>query len=238
MERRGVGGLLRALAVLALCGAIGVEPAAATDFGANDDTGKWSADAGAAFYDDMAALGLRQVVVTVRWQPSDPLGLGERPILDLTVGAARAAGLEVVFATYPYPPREIEARLARPEAFGAWLSELARRYPEVRGYVVGNEPNQPAFWRPQFSKARQMSAAGFGPFLAAGYDALKSVDPTLTVVGVGLSPRGNDKPFARSNISTSPVRFLAALGAWYRASGRARPLKTIRRRRARRTSRG
>ncbi len=224
MERRGVGGLLRALAVLALCGAIGVGPAAATDFGANDDTGKWSADAGAAFYDDMAALGLRQVVVTVRWQPSDPLGLGERPILDLTVAAARAAGLEVVFATYPYPPREIEARLARPEAFGAWLSELARRYPEVRGYVVGNEPNQPAFWRPQFSKARQMSAAGFGPFLAAGYDALKSVDSTLTVVGVGLSPRGNDKPFARSNISTSPVRFLAALGAWYRASGRARPL--------------
>ena len=36
---------------------------------------------------------------------------------------------------------------------------------------------------------------------------------TLTVVGVGLSPRGNDRPQAKSNVSTSPVRFLAALGA-------------------------
>ena len=142
----------------------------------------------------MASLGLRQTVVTVRWLPSDPLALGERPLLDLTVAAARAAGLSVVFATYPYPTREVEAGLARPEAFGAWLGELAQRYPTVRQFVVGNEPNQPAFWRPQFSAAKQRSARTFGPFLAAGYDALKAVDPTLTVVGVGLSPRGNDRP--------------------------------------------
>jgi hypothetical protein len=198
--------------------------ARAADVGANDDTGKFSPDAGAAFYGQMAALGLRQAVVTVRWLPSDPLALGERPLLDLTVAAASAAGLRVVFATYPYPPREVESGLARPEAFGAWLGELAQRYPAVRQFVVGNEPNQPAFWRPQFVRAAQRSARTFGPFLAAGYDALKAVDPTLTVVGVGLSPRGNDRPAARSNVSTSPVRFLASLGAWYRASGRTRPL--------------
>jgi hypothetical protein len=198
--------------------------AAAADVGANDDTGKFAPDAGAAFYGEMASLGLRQTVVTVRWLPSDPLALGERPLLDLTVAAARAAGLSVVFATYPYPPREMEAGLARPEAFGAWLGELAQRYPTVRQFVVGNEPNQPAFWRPQFSRNKQRSARTFGPYLAAGYDALKAVDPALTVVGVGLSPRGNDRPTAKSNVSTSPVRFLASLGAWYRASGRARPL--------------
>ena len=198
--------------------------AAAADVGANDDTGKFAPDAGAAFYGEMASLGLRQTVVTVRWLPSDPLALGERPLLDLTVAAAPAAGRGVVFATYPYPPREMEAGLARPEAFGAWLGELAQRYPTVRQFVVGNEPNQPAFWRPQFSGNKQRSARAFGPYLAAGYDALKAVDPTLTVVGVGLSPRGNDRPTARSNVSTSPVRFLASLGAWYRASGRARPL--------------
>ena len=49
-------------------------------------------------------------------------------------------------------------------------------------------------------------------------------DPAIQVVGIGLSPRGNDKPKAKSNVSTSPVRFLRALGAWYRASGRTRPL--------------
>ena len=94
----------------------------------------------------------------------------------------------------------------------------------MRQYVVGNEPNQGAFWRPQFARASQRSARAFGPFLAAGYDALDAVDPDLTVVGVGLSPRGNDRPLARSNVSTSPVRFLAMLGSWYRASGREQPL--------------
>ena len=223
MDKGGGGGLWRALVVVA-CALAAAVPAAAADFGANDDTGKWAPDAGAGVYAQMASLGLRQVVVTVRWQPSDPLGLAERPVLDLTVAAARSAGVDVVFAAYPYPPREIEAGLARPAAFGAWLSELAQRYPEVRGYVVGNEPNQPAFWRPQFARSRQLSAAAFGPFLAAGYDALKGIDRSLTVVGVGLSPRGNDRPFARSNVSTSPIRFLAALGAWYRSSGRGAPL--------------
>jgi hypothetical protein len=215
---------VRALVALVVAALVCTGAAAGADVGANDDTGKFSPDAGAAFYAEMAALGLRQTVVTVRWRPSDPLALAERPLLDLTVAAARSAGLSVVFATYPYPPREVEAGLARPEAFGAWLAELAHRYPDVRQFVVGNEPNQPAFWRPQFARARPLSARSFGPFLAAGYDALKGVDEGITVVGVGLSPRGNDRPTAKSNVSTSPVRFLAALGAWYRASGRGRPL--------------
>ena len=209
-----------AASVAALLGAGG----APAGVGANDDTGKYAPDAGASFYADMTALGLQQAVITVRWLPSDPLALTERPLLDLTVAAARRAGLAVVFAAYPYPPRELEGGLARPEDFGAWLAELARAYPEVRQFVVGNEPNQGAFWRPQFSRSAQRSAKAFGPFLAAGYDALDAVDPELTVVGVGLSPRGNDRPQAKSNVSTSPVRFLAALGRWYRSSGRERPL--------------
>ena len=104
----GLGGLVRALVALVASGTFAL-PAAAASFGANDDTGKWAPDAGAALYSEMASLGLRQVVVSVRWQPSDPLALAERPILDLTLAAARSAGLDVVFATYPYPPREIEA---------------------------------------------------------------------------------------------------------------------------------
>ncbi len=130
-----------------------------------------------------------------------------------------------MLAVYPYPPREIQSGLARPAAFAAWLSAVAARYPSVKQYVVMNEPNQPAFLRPQFRKnGANASAAVAGAFLAAGYDALKAADPTIRVVGLGLSPRGNDRPTAPSNISTSPVRFLTALGAWYRASGREKPL--------------
>jgi hypothetical protein len=220
MGWRGTACVLTALLGLLGC----ANSVRAADIGANDDTGKYEPDAGASVYREMASLGMNETIITVRWQPSDPLGLGERPLLDVTVAAARGAGLQVVFAAYPYPPREVADGSASPDAFGAWLAELARQYPDVREYIVGNEPNQPAFWRPQFFRTTPLSATTFGPFLAAGYDALKSVDPDLTVVGVGLSPRGNDRPDARSNVSTSPVRFLAELGAWYRHSGRERPL--------------
>ena len=214
--------LRQRLSPCALLAGASVAPAA--DVGANDDTGKYAPDAGAAFYAEMAALGLRQTVVTVRWLPSDPLALQDQRLLDLT-SPRLGAGLRVVFATYPYPPREIEAGLGAAGGVRRLARRARARYPDVRQFVVGNEPNQPAFWRPQFARrARTPPRPAFGPFLAAGYDALKAVDPAIAVVGVGLSPRGNDRPQAKSNVSTSPVRFLAALGAWYRASGRTRPL--------------
>ena len=211
-----------ALTVALLCGAsVGV----AADVGANDDSAKHSDDGGAALYAEMAALGLRQTVIGVRFRPSEAMLIQDKPLLDRAIASAQAAGLRVVLAVYPYPPREIEAGLSSPSLFASYVGVLASIYPEVKQFVIGNEPNQPAFWRPQFDAAGQIaSAPAFGPYLAAAYDVLKAVDPAITVVGVGLSPRGNDRPTARNNISTSPVRFLRALGAWYRRSGRTLPL--------------
>ena len=216
-----------ALAGALLAGALlGVGSSArAADVGANDATGKYLGDAGAAMYADMAALGMRQIVLPVRFKASEPTTIQDKSLLDVTIPAAQQAGLRVVLAVYPYPTREIEAGLATPSLFGSYVGAVASIYPEVKQFVVGNEPNQPAFWRPQFnSRGRMLSAPVFGQYLATAYDALKAVDPAIKVVGVGLSPRGNDRPLAKSNVSTSPVRFLRALGNWYRASGRELPL--------------
>jgi hypothetical protein len=173
----------------------------------------------------MRGLGLKQTVIGVRFVPSEPMTVQDKPELDRAISNATAAGLRVVLAVYPYPPRELEAGLSSPAVFASYVGVLASIYPQVDEFIVGNEPNQPAFWRPQFDAAGQnASAAAFGPYLAAAYDTLKAVNPKIEVVGVGLSPRGNDRPNARSNISTSPVRFLRALGGWYRRSGRTRPL--------------
>ncbi|MFN0154197.1 MAG: hypothetical protein ACKVUT_07445 [Gaiella sp.] len=212
--------------VISLIGALAVASAGlGADIGANDDTGTHEPESRAVFYDRMATLGLRQVVLTVRFDPTVETGIANPELLDASVTAARARGLRVVFAVYPYPPRVIESGSVTPAGFASWLARLAGRYPSVRQYIVGNEPNQPAFWRPQFSsRGKPVSAAAFGALLAAAYDTLKAIDPAIRVVGIGLSPRGNDRPRARSNVSTSPVRFLAALGVWYRASGRTRPL--------------
>jgi hypothetical protein len=209
--------------VVALLGGASTAPAA--DVGANDDAGKYEADGGAALYGEMAQLGLRQVVIPVRFKPSEPIVIQDKALLDHAIPAARAAGLEVVVAAYPYPPRELEAGLGSASLFGSYVGAVAEIYPEVKQFTIGNEPNQPAFWRPQFgSGGHNVSAAAFGQYLATAYDSLKAADPAIEVSGVGLSPRGNDRPKAKDNVSTSPVRFLRALGDWYRASHRDKPL--------------
>src|SRR5918992_3611376 len=155
---------------------IGATPAPAADVGANDDSAKFAADGGAAMYAQMAEMGLEQTVIAVRFKPSQPMLIQDKQLLDRTIEEALDAGLRVVLAVYPYPPREIEAGLGSPAMFGAYVSTVARAYPQVRQLVVGNEPNQPAFWRPQFDKrGRNVSAATFGRYLAAAYDALKTV---------------------------------------------------------------
>lgn len=210
-------------AALALaCALTFAATAAAVDFGANDDTGKYAADGGAAFFAQMAETGLKQNVITVRWTPGSS-EIPDRERLDRTVPAALAAGIRPVFAVYPYPPSALEAAGATPLEFARWLREVATAYPQVATYIVGNEPNLNTFWRPQGDGAGAiLSAAAFGPYLAAGYDALKSVSPAITVLGVGLSPRGDRDPGATGK--SSPTYFLAALGAWYRASNRQTPL--------------
>ena len=204
-----------------LCALTLTTTAAAVDFGANDDTGRYSAGGGATFFAQMKASGLSQNVMTVRWTPGST-GVADAGFLDSAVPAAVAAGIKPVFAVYPYPPSAIEAGTADPAAFGAWVRALADAYPAVTTFIVGNEPNLNTFWRPQGDGTKVLSGAGFGPFLAAGYDALKSKSSGITVLGVGSSPRGDRAPQAAGK--SSPVHFLASLGAWYRASGRTAPL--------------
>ena len=223
--RRGRLVALIAAAAAASCAFGWAQEARAAGIGANDDTAKFLADGGSAYFKQMAALGLRQVVLTVRFTPGAATDIDPAGRLGAAVKNATAAGVRVVFAVYPYPPRELRSGLSSPAAFATWLKAVAMRYPVVRQFSVMNEPNQPAFLRPQFAHDRaNVSAATAGAYLAAAYDALKAIDPAITVIGVGLSPRGNDDARAPSNISTSPMRFLAALGRWYRASGRTAPL--------------
>src|SRR5262245_45158073 len=139
-----------ALAGALLAGALlGVGSSArAADVGANDATGKYLGDGGASLYADMAALGMHQIVLPVRFMASEPTTIQDKALLDATIPAALQAGLRVVLAVYPYPTREIEAGLATPSLFGSYVGAVASIYPEVKQFVVGNEPDQPAFWRP------------------------------------------------------------------------------------------
>jgi polysaccharide biosynthesis protein PslG len=193
-------------------------------FGIADDAGKYG-EGKASFFRELRALGMTENRISVHWHADRPRTIVEKAFLDRALPAARAQGVRVVFHVFALSPTAMTASPSAAQQFADFLALLARTYPHVRDYIVGNEPNQPRFWQPQFtSSGRGAAAAAYAELLARSYDSLKEVDPGIRVIGLGLSGRGNDLPFAPTNASASPVRFLRDLGAAYRASGRKGPI--------------
>src|SRR6476646_6580392 len=104
---------------------LGASVAVAADIGANDDSAKFADDGGASTYAAMSGLGLRQTVVGVRFVPSEPTTVQDKPQLDRALASATEAGLHVVLAVYPYPPRQLEAGLGSPALFASYVGVLA-----------------------------------------------------------------------------------------------------------------
>jgi hypothetical protein len=108
--------------------------------------------------------------------------------------------------------------------FAAFAAELVKAMPRIDGLVVGNEPNLNTFWMPQFGLGgRDVAATAYEDLLARTYDAVKDASSGINVIGVGLSPRGADRPQG-IRPTHSPTTFIRDLGRVYRASGRNRPL--------------
>jgi hypothetical protein len=198
--------------------------ASAMDVGVVDDFGIAPANT-TWFFDHLALLGMRENRVSIAWDPEAPTTIQRQLELEQYVSLATLRGVRVVFAVAPAQARSITASPSRAGQYAAFLQQLARTFPSVKDYIIGNEPNQPRFWQPQFTRRGvAASPAAYYALLARSYDALKGVDGTITVIGVGLSPRGNDQPRARDNVSISPVRFINGLGKAYRRARRTRPI--------------
>jgi hypothetical protein len=211
--------VLLALALtLAGCGGASHEPKLLV--GAVDDAAKYAPDA-AAQMKLARESGFRAVVLSAVWKPGASAAT-ELPALRRAVDAAVDEDVRPVLAVYQFSsatPADAPSR----RAFAAFAAGLAHGLPDVHDVIVGNEPNLNLFWQPQFDGAGgDAAAAAFEALLAETYDALKGVDESIQVIGAGLAPHGGDRPSSRP--THSPTRFIADLGAAYRASGRDRPL--------------
>jgi hypothetical protein len=207
-------------AALALAGNASAE----VQVGIADDLG-YHADLSTWFFDSLGELGMRENRVSVPFDAEAPTTIQGQAALDLYVPLATLRGVRIVFSVAPSKARAISGNRDAARQYAEYVALLARTYPTVKDFIIGNEPNQPRFWRPQFNAAgRNVSAGSYYALLAAAYDGLKAVDPAIRVIGLGLSPRGNDRPGAVDNVSTSPVRFINALGKAYRQSRRTRPI--------------
>ena len=212
-------------ALACACLALAAPAQASVDVGIADDRPVGAPDGGAAFFALMNDVGLRQVRLTVMWDPAQPATIENQAEIESLLPVAALRGIRVAFSVMPVRARSVTGSPRAAAEFAAFLQLLAQTFPTVKDVVVGNEPNQSRFWQPQFDAGgRGVAAAAYEALLARSYDALKAVDPSINVIGVGLSPRGNDNPSAAGNVSASPVKFLQGLGAAYRASRRRAPI--------------
>jgi len=165
--------------------------------------------------DGIAATGARWLRVDVDWDlvEHDRHELVWQPI-DRVVAAARRRGLDVLgLLTYTppwarppgtsnkHPPTDVDdfARFAR---------EAAARYGSkgVAAWEIWNEPNSAGFWEPA------ADPRAYAALLTAAARAIRTVDPSSTIVSGGLAPS------ADGDGSVSPSRFLTGI---YDAGARA-----------------
>ena len=173
---------------------------AAADIGVNDDSAKYGARRWVVLLrgeGGRAAAGGDQRPLPAARPDDDPGQALRRP------GRRRrgAAGRDDRLRRLSVPARRVRGSACDSARIRALRRPSWRaRYPMVRQFVIGNEPNQPAFLRPQFRPRAQLlgrpdrRAPRLGLRRARSSSILRS-----RVVGVGLSPRGNDNPAAKSN---------------------------------------
>jgi hypothetical protein len=192
-------------------------------FGVADNHPVGMKDDGNRFYTLMNDVGLTENRITVLWNQSQPTTISRKAELERALAQAKEHGIKTVFSVYPQHATALAASPSAPDQFVTFLQLVANSFPDVTTFVVGNEFNQPKFYQPQFaSNCKSLSGGNYMRLLAKGYDALKAVNPDITVIS-SVSPRGNDDCHASNNRSTSPVRFIRDMGAVFRRLGRNRP---------------
>jgi len=219
-----------AFAVLALALAlVGARPAAAGTgmfVGAADDGARSLDPLAVKAKMDLAALaGFGMVRMTVTWSPGEQtVGGDDRVVLQNASAAAQLDGVRLMLTIAPRDWRTTPLSSRARGEFAQYAASIARRFPAIRDFVIGNEPNLNRFWMPQFgADGADLAARSYELLLARTYDALKSVAPDVNVIGGALSPRGQDKA-GSARQTHSPTTFIRDLGAAYRSDGRRRPI--------------
>ena len=216
--------LLRPIVLLALLAAVLAPSASAgLKLGVAEDAPKGMDDGGAAMFQQMRGVGMSVVRMTVFWDETQPTIRRARPPRPRTRSGARRPGAgPAVDHAAPPDRRHGDAERLRPVR--AVLRPRRAALPVCQGLHHRQRAEPAAFWQPQFdARGRRVAAATHLYALIRARDSLESYDPSIRVIGVGLSPRGNDAAHAKSNGSTSPVMFIHDLGVAYRAAARKAP---------------
>ena len=175
---------------------------------------------------DKAKLaGFDTIRLTQTWTKGQTkLGPNDSITLGNAMKAAQFTGVRVVLSLYPFGSSVTPLTDQDRADFSQFAVDIAKRYPLLHDFIIGNEPNLNRFWLPQFgSSGEDLAAPAYLQLLAVTYDALKIIRPHSTIYGGALAPRGVDKPNTGRD-THSPTTFIADMGAAYKTSGRKVPV--------------
>jgi hypothetical protein len=200
----------RLLTSLAAAAALLVVPAAQAApgllVGVNDDTPKWKDDP--ALTAAAADLGLAAYRITIGWNGSQST-LDDESRTVIARSLANIHGKRMLLSVFGKPDSAPRSDAAR-AAYCAYVGDILRAFPEIHTIGIWNEVNKGSFWRPQYDGTTSVAPTDYTKLLAA-CATLRTQFPDVVLVS-SLSPRGNDKPDARSNVSHSPTRFIKGMG--------------------------
>lgn len=194
--------------------------------GAAEDAVRQPTLVGAKAQMDLLTLaGFNAVRLTQVWASGQTEPTAEDVTLLRNVAqAARLDGVQVSLVVMNFGSRTTPLSEQDRQDFSSYAAAIAREVPQIRRFVIGNEPNLNRYWLPQFNlDGSDAAAEGYEALLAQSYDALKAVSRDIVVLGGALSPHGGDDPNS-IRLTHSPTAFITDMGTFYRASGRTRPI--------------
>ena len=93
--------------------------------------------------------GLDSVRVTAIWDPGQTrLSTTETAVFRNVVAAAQLSGIRVIVSVYHFGSRTTPLTDEARADFARFAAAIARAFPSVREFVIGNEPNLNRFWLP------------------------------------------------------------------------------------------
>ncbi len=192
---------------------------------ASDDARSLSPVIAKSRMDLTARAGFGAVRMSVNWAPGQTqVGGDEIVALRNATQDAELDGVRLIVSLYARSWKTAPHTSLQRGQFASYAASIAREFPTITDFVIGNEPNLNLFWMPQFGPdGVDLAARSYELLLAKTYDALKSVSDDIDVIGGALAPRGQDKAGALRQ-THSPTTFIQDLGAAYRGTGRSLPI--------------
>src|SRR5204863_6749299 len=141
--------------------------------GAAEDLAEQSDYAFAKAEMDRARLaGLDTIRMTVTWSHGQTsVTETQETKVGNAIKAAQFTGVRVILSLYPFGSSVTPLTDADRADFAAFCVDAVKRFPYVKDFIVGNEPNLNRFWLPQFGPdGEDVAAPAYVALLETAYD--------------------------------------------------------------------